>query len=270
MAADERLFLERTALAAAADACALLDGPRRTALEAGRLQARNAVLRAGASWSDVARAEGEARRIGAAKPCTDATLRQEITRLGVAFRRYQLTPRETYAGTTASWQASRSRVDGWHVVQTLERADLVAEFGLRRIGTEIDATDVGELTLRLSFAAPVRGPSAATLHVRDTARAPEPWLQTVVAGPPTPAPRPMSRAHFATRRTVVTGDAAGVREMQFIFPARAVAALQALHPQERFEIELATDPRNPAAQMRLVFEAGDFAAAHAFASLPPL
>lgn len=269
--ASEGVFLERTALAAAADACSLLDPARRTALEAGRLQARNAVLRAGVSLGDLLRAESEAVRIGQSKSCADKVLADEIARLGEAFKRYQLTARELYRGDSAAWAASRSRVDGWHVVQVLEGKGVRAEYGLRRISREIDAEGVGELSLKLRFDTPRNIiPVAAAVRLRDPELSAEPWLASLVGGRAKPPPQAISFTSQAVRRDIVTRGEAGVSELVFVFSPSLVARMAALHPNERFEVSVATDPRDPSRQLRLTFEAGDFAAAHAFASLPPL
>ena len=267
--ADEAMFLERTALAAAAQACGLLSEDERIALEAGRLLARNAVLRSGAPVADVFAAEGEAAAHGVETKCSDPVLKSELARLRDAWNAYRIQAREDYPGDVQGWAASRKRVDDWHVVQKGADTRAIVAFGLRRISRDLDNEGVGELTLSIRFDAAQPAPASAVLRLRDPAAAPDPWLNGIFADTPTPPPSDISAAILAKRRDVVEGDARAATEVRFVFPPRVAEQLVRLDPRERFEIRLnPARPGDPA--QRFVFEVGDFAPARAFASLPPL
>ena len=267
--ADEATFLERTALAAAAHDCGLLTENERIALEAGRLQARNAVLRAGLYVGDVNAAEGEAAAYGEDVKCNDPVLKSELARLRDAYNAFRIQSRIDYPGDQQGWAASRKRVDDWHVVQKGADTHAIVAFGLRRISRDLENDGVGELTLSIQFDAAQPAPATAILRLRDTALSTDPWLRGVFSSTPTPPPSDMATAVLASRRDVVEGDLRSAKTVRFVFPATLAQHLASLDPRERFEIRLTpARPGDPA--QRFVFEVGDFAPAMAFASLPPL
>lgn len=63
------LYIERTAMAAADLRCGFFDAGLRAALEAGRVQTRNAAMRGGASAEDLSRADVRARASAATVVC---------------------------------------------------------------------------------------------------------------------------------------------------------------------------------------------------------
>lgn len=245
-------YVERRALLAADQSCALFTPPIRTALQATAAQARGALLRGG--WTLTRLDELDAAAVGAVRgrPCNDPTTQQAAARARLGFQSWSRSHAMTFPGGARAWYARRTPdpVDHWMLKQPLSAG---AVFGVR------EPNGVGELavTMPLSDSAP----GAAELVMRDVARAPRSQMDVpgrlargLAAGAPAPA---TATAFRASARRIETGPD-GVRRVVFVFPGAALMALCALDPREAAEI------RFDGAAAPILIEIGDIAAARAF------
>jgi hypothetical protein len=256
--AEAGLFAERRALLAADARCSLLTADERAALAAGAGQARGGLLRAGWTSDRADRLAARADAAGAARPCADPVLVKSVSQAKAGYAAWSRIHAMAFAGASAVWHARRTPdpKGGWRLWQ--DAPDAAARFGVReRPGGE-----------ELAFVAPPtpRGWASATLYVRDVARAPLPLVE--VPG------RPKGLAGGAPARGVARVFPARSRVTEpsgltsFLFPETALAAALRIDPREAIEIELDDrDPQTP--PRRVLFEAGDLAAARAFLAARP-
>lgn len=117
-----RLY-ERALMAEADRRCALFTPEVRSALTVGRIQARNAAVRARA---DAAAVEQRARQRAAGLACGSADLRLAASRVRAAHDGWARLYRMDFPGAAASWRADRTRSEAprWRVVQTAPGAQL--------------------------------------------------------------------------------------------------------------------------------------------------
>lgn len=256
------VYFERAFVLAADQKCGLFEPGLTAALDAATLQARGAALRAGGSGPDLSAAATRAKAQAEATACDNADLMRVKTRVRSAFAGWSRAGLMAFPGAEAApWRADRfgGRETGWRLAQDSATGASPVRFGLAGVGPL--AT---EATAVVSFVGQPR-PYAARLVMRDTARAPRPWL----AGDGLP-PQATRRAIFAARSDTAPRSllATGARRGEaWVFPAEASEALAGLDPRESFLIEFLFRDDSVATAR---FEAGDFAAARAFLAMGPL
>lgn len=257
------LYIERTAMAAADLRCGFFDAGLRAALEAGRVQTRNAALRSGATTGDLSKADARARASAATVVCDSEAVSAAAAHVRSAFEGFAKLRQITYPGETADWRADRTasaEVHRWRLAQQTDFASGQMVFGLA-------GRDSRPVLLALASFNDGRSPYGARLVLRDSARATEPYLDPRGGPnlarrlPPAGAQRTYaaearSKAGLDLRPETMRGGWA------FRFPPEAAARLSTLDPREAVAVEfLFTD--GPAVR-RVYVEVGDFAAGHAF------
>jgi hypothetical protein len=258
----ERMFLERTAIAAADAACNLFTEPERLALKSGLYQAEGELLRASYTPAKLASLAGDVRRQAKALGCDHPDVMQVAGTIRTSYRQFAKTNYLEYPAANSTWGASRSEHDKWAVMQTDKASGII--LGLRR-GKKFDE-------LRLAIALPARGraPSAAQLILRDTKKMSDPWLGSLFgsASAATRPPRAVSRPEWA-------GDAeqsensSGDPFYVFYFSAEALARMELLDPREMVHAEFTPSPMaKDKTPVTVAFETGDLRAARAFALIP--
>ncbi len=265
------LYYERALMVDAGARCGLFAPDVAAALAAAQVQARGASLRAGTGEAALARTAQDAKSRAAATPCASAELRLAAGRVRKAFEGYGRLLRMDFPGEIAGWNADRDlpmRTPVWRLSQSAPFGAAGLRFGLAgRWGDPqalIAVSDVGDDD----------PPYAARLVIRDTARAPGPYLNQVRAGSTAKlplgartAPRWASLVFAAEARGPAEASLApsGARSaVAFRFPAAATDAIAQLDPREAITVELlyAGQPRDVARQSFI--EVGDFAAGRAF------
>ena len=236
-ATSPSLFLEREVLRAADARCQLLLPGARAALIAGARQAGAALQRGGRSFQEIDALSAKAEEVAAGLPCDSANLREAATRAQNAYAGWAVQASIDFPGRNRIWQARRFKDgQGWRVKQGAGQA----VFGVRE--TQDRAS--------LACSAPPGAWISATLRLRDSARAPGLRGSATRLAPPA---RSSAIAFLAQGRSQEDGIT------YFRFADEAAEKISALHPDEAIEIEFL--PRQGAAPLRLLFEAGDFAAA---------
>ena len=244
-AGPARIHAERVAMAAADRRCRLLSDRDRRRLEAGVVQARSALMRAGGSEAAADAQAAEARRAVALKPCSDPVLLAEAARLRDSFAALDGVSQMDFAG----WTARRWGADAWRIVHDAPggaRAGMIAAGSGLAVAVETpDATSV----------------RSARLVLRDSARARPNELIALSAAGPAPA---LTRAIWAAERRPAESrpriKAPPRAGHLFVFPAEAADALARLDPREPvwFEID------RPGRVERIRVTVADFAPARAF------
>ena len=266
------VFYERALMSAAGQRCRLFTPPVAAALAAGQAQARGAALRAGVAQQDLANVEARARSKAAAQACGSADLALAAGRVKTAFEGYSRLMKMDYPGEIADWSAARiTSRDGmvWNLSQT-------ARFGADRLTFGLAGkAGARSLVAVVRFADGAR-PYAARLVMRDTERAPRPYLDRRGRTGALPlasrvTPRVMTdtylaEARFAPDPLLVDQNLKGA--IGYRFPAAAAQALAGLDPREAVEVEFLfsgsakTGGRDTV--RRAYVEVGDFAAGRAF------
>ncbi len=264
------LLYERTVMSAADQRCALFTPQIKAALDASRLQARGAALRAGASKDTLAETEGRALRKGRAADCRSPDIATAAGRVRSAFAGYAKLARMDYPGEVAGWSADRSvskMGERWKLSQ-------VSNFGWDRLRFGL-ASQYGppRLTAVAVFADNAT-PYSARLVVRDVTRTSGPYLDsrsrgkggrlTLVART---SPRSASRVFTAEARGAAgpTLLPEGARSgWAFRFSPAAQAALAGLDPREAVIVEFVFAGPNGDRVRQAHVEVGDFAAGRAF------
>jgi hypothetical protein len=263
--AVERAFLERSAISAADDACNLFTAAERYALKAGLYQSRDELLRANFPRDEIDDTAASVRAHAKSLGCDHPSVRQVAATVRDSYRQFAKTNSLEYNGAHGVWRASRVAADQW-ALSEVDKATGVA-FGLRN--GVIDKKKPG---LRLAVAIPVGDtlPSAVQLYIRDPAKLDEPWLGSLFGstGRLTPTPRAMTHTEWAAE-TAEEDDITGDPFQVYYFSAAAIARIEALDPREAVQLELTPDPRAADQKpVRLLFEVGDFRAAHNFVLIP--
>lgn len=237
IAVSPNLFLEREVLRAADARCDLLQPGARAALNAGARQAGAALQRAGRSFQEIDALSAKAEAAAAGMPCDSPALTEAAKRAQAAYKGWATQPSIMFPGRNQTWSARRfADARGWRLSQAAGEA----LFGVRQSQGEAG----------LVSAPPPGSWISATLRVRDSA------LGAGLRGSATrltPPARSGAIAYLAQARTLEDGIT------YFRFADAAAAKISALHPDEAIEIEYVA--RSGAAPLRLLFEAGDFAAA---------
>ena len=252
------LLYERALMEAAGRRCALFTPGVASALEASRVQARGAALRAGDTAQALDAVEGRAFAKAAAVDCRAPGLLTAAGRVRGAFADYAQLSVMRFPGPRSAWRAERAdprlRGDRWRLVQALPGTG-----GWILFGSVSGRPALVDARRNAIAAASVR------LRLRDPSRLAAPFP----AGPP---PASLSQVFFASRRSAAArallpaGAAAG---LLYGFPQGALVALAQLDPRETAQVELiypaAGRERIDAASV----EIGDLAAALAFLAVPP-
>ena len=236
------LYVERTAMTAADARCGLFGEELRAALDAGRLQARNAAVRAGADPEAIARADRQAVAAATRSACDSDSLRSAADHVRAAFDGFSQTRRITYPGERADWRADRTaggEQHRWRLAQD-------AAFDGGRMVFGLAGRDGRPVLLALASFADGRTPYAARLAVRDVDRAGQPYLGLGGEG---------AAGLDLMPETMTSGWA-------FRFPAEAAATLAELDPREAVAVEFLFSDGTPV--RRAYVEVGDFAAGRAF------
>jgi hypothetical protein len=269
-------YYERALMHAADARCHLFAPALGSALAAAEAQARGAALRAGATNAAlrVVQAQAIAKQAGLA--CGAHDLGVAAARVKTAFDGYSKLIRMSFPGDDAGWQADRTlplRTPIWRLSQPASAGPVRVMFGL--------AGDYGHPAQLLAVGdfGPGETPYAAQLMVRDTARAPEPYLQAVSvaawarlplaerAPPRSAALAFTAEARAAADKTLLPrGAASGIA---FRFPAAAAQALAGLDPREAVTLVFLIQDASGATARRAYVEVGDFAAGQAFLAAAP-
>ncbi len=263
------LFYERSVMTAADLRCDLFDPGVSTALDAARVQARGAALRAGASEDALLGIEQRARVKAQAADCRSADVATAAGRVRTAFEGYSRISRLTYPGDTAAWQADRTiSVEG-----PLWRLSQPAKFGWDRLVFGLGGKQGQGVLLASASFADGASPYAVRLVMRDISRTSGPYLDRRQAGPdgriPLAGRMPPSatRAFSAEARSPASARLApaGAKSALLVrFPTQATEALARLDPREAVMIEFVFSGRERDAVRRAYVEVGDFAAGRAF------
>lgn len=263
------LFYERSVMAAADQRCDLFDPGVTTALDAARVQARGAALRAGASEDTLQAVEQRARSRAQAADCQSQDVKIAAGRVRTAFEGYSRISRLTYPGDIAAWSADRTiSATGplWRLSQPVSFNWDKMIFGLA--GKE----GQGVLLASASFADGA-SPYAVRLVMRDPARTTGPYLdrrqangdgRIPLAGRIPPS---ATRSWSAEARSPASPRLApaGARSALLVrFPVAATEALATLDPREAVMVEFLFAGRNADGVRRAYVEVGDFAAGRAF------
>ncbi|MDP3383269.1 MAG: hypothetical protein Q8S47_08085, partial [Phenylobacterium sp.] len=119
------LYIERTAMAAADRRCGFFDAGLRAALEAGRVQTRNAAMRGGATPDQLSKADAHARASAATVICDAADVTEAAAHVRSAFQGFARLRQITYPGETADWRADRTasaEIHRWRLAQQTDFA----------------------------------------------------------------------------------------------------------------------------------------------------
>jgi hypothetical protein len=166
------LFYERSVMTAADNRCDLFDAGVATALDAARVQARGAALRAGASEDVLLGVEQRARARAEAADCRSQDVATAASRVRTAFEGYSRISRLTYPGDTATWQADRTiSVEG-----PLWRLSQPAKFGWDRMVFGLGGKQGQGVLLASASFADGASPYAVRLVMRDKSRTSGPYL----------------------------------------------------------------------------------------------
>lgn len=257
------LYVERTAMTAADARCGLFGASLRAALDAGRLQARNAAVRAGATSEILARADRQAIAAAGQAACDSETVRAAADHVRAAFDGFAQVRRMTYPGERADWRADRTAGGEQHRWRLAQDAD----FDGGRMVFGLAGRDGRPVLLALASFADGRTPYAARLAVRDAQRAGRPYLGMAGGGDlagrlPPPASRRTFAAEARSRAGLDLMPETMTSGWAFRFPAEAAATLAELDPREAVAVEFLFSDGTPV--RRAYVEVGDFAAGRAF------
>ena len=264
------LLYERTVMSAADQRCALFTPPIKAALDASRLQARGAALRAGMPQERLAETEGRAWRKARAVDCRSRDVVTAAGRVRDAFAGYAKLARMDYPGDVAGWSADRSTTkagDRWKLSQSTAFGWDRLRFGL------VGQYGAPQLTAVAVFADNAT-PYSARLVVRDVTRTSGPYLDGRSRGKggkltlaARTSPRSASRVFTAETRDrasplLLPADARS--GWSFRFSPAAQVALAGLDPREAVIVEfLFAGPGGDKVRQAHI-EVGDFAAGRAF------
>lgn len=260
----ERMFLERTAIAAADKACNLFTEGERLALKSGLYQSEGELLRANYDPAKMDRLANEVRVHARALGCDHPSVLEVAGTIRSSYRQFAKTNFLEYPATNSTWGASRSEHDVWAVNQLDKATDIT--LGLRRENEEKPEA----FTLAVAIPWTKLAPSTVQLYMRDTNKMSDAWLPKLF-GPqakPTPAARSVSRPEWAGRVEEFE-DNVGDYYLVYYFGPSAIERIEMLDPREAVQLEITPNPlKKDKTPVRVNFEVGDIRAAHAFAMIP--
>ena len=247
-------LVERLGLLQLDERCRLLTPGARSAVQAGAIQARGALLRAG--WTSARLGELETAVTAAARQraCADPRTQAAVADARTAFDQWARTNVMEFPGWSRAWVARRvTGINGWRLSQTI---DARTSFGIR------ESSGAQALSLVLSET----NATGARLILRDRRRTNAEALDLtsriaygLEAG--APAASAITRTYPSTRR--IERRPGGITQTVFSFPDAAFDAMLALDPRESVVIELL----GARTTQRILVEVGDIAAARAFLTL---
>jgi hypothetical protein len=262
--AVERMFLERTAIAAADKSCNLFTDGERLALQSGLYQSEGELLRANKDPAEIASLAAEVRAHAKALGCDHPSVLEVAGTIRSSYRQFVKSAFLEYAAKNSTWEASRSKHDAWSVKQTDKKSDAI--FGLRRPSAEKPE----EFSLAVAIPWDDNPPASVKLNMRDAKKMRDPWLGKLFGAniEMQPAARSVSRPEWATRMEEWEDNVGDWFNIYYL-PKTAVERLEQMDPREAVEFEL-TPSRKAKDQtpVKIVFEVGDFRAARAFAMIP--
>ena len=261
-------YYERAVMTAADQRCHLFTGNLASALGAAQAQARGAAMRSGATNAQLDAVQGRAASAAGSVACNSPDITTAASRVRQAFDGYSKLQTMIYRGDVSSWSANRSVSQNY----TTWRLSQAEPFGWNSLmfGIGGRGSDMGLLAVA-SFADGAT-PYSARLVLRDTARAPEPFLNIIKASSdgriPLPARMPPAsatrnffpQARGDADRTLLPAGASSA--IAFRFPVAASDALARLDPRESVAVQFLFSSGQP---VRTAYvEVGDFAAGRAF------
>ena len=260
-AASQYLY-ERALMGAADGRCHLFTPAIGRALSAARAQARNAVLRGGASSADVEATERRAMAKAASVDCHAPGLKLAADRLRVAFADYAKLQTLSFPGVRAGWKAERP-YPGYHGAPRWGLAQGVLGQG----GWMVFGITGGQVTLLDGRPDSAPAPIARIVF-RNPAILSEPYVDLRRNDPADQvAPAAVSQTFIARGRTSAARSLlpAGARTgLAYQFPPDVMAALAQLDPREMAALQLVyPGPKGDRVVTGWV-EVGDLAAARAF------
>lgn len=261
--ADAEAALAGRAELLALDArCGLVDAEVRAALDAGRLTARGALARAGASDAQLDRFERDV-AAGADAPCDSDQAQLAAIRAREAHAAWSAMPVTAFPMYDRAWVATRRRVDApvWLVAQDAD-------------GVRLGVIQDGDRTSLALLAPASMAPRSVRLLFRDADAAPRP-ITPRLAGLIVPgatdararraAPDALARVAWASGRAAASdATEGGDAGTAFLFPDEILKAIAALDPREALAAEI--DTGGEAAATRVYFDVGDLKAALSFAA----
>lgn len=264
------LFYERSVMTAADARCDLFEPGVSAALDAARVQARGAALRAGADDETLRGVEQRAKAKARGADCASPDIATAAGRVRSAFDGYARLSRMTYAGDMTQWQADRTispEFPLWRLSQTVNFNWDRMVFGLG------GKRGQGVLLASVSFADQA-SPYAIRLVMRDPTRTSGAYLDRRLAGADGRIPlagrlppRAATRVFSAEARSPASPRLApaGAKSALLVrFPAAATDAIAALDPREAVMVEFVFAVRSGDSVRRAYVEVGDFAAGRAF------
>jgi len=263
-------YYERAVMSAANQRCGLFAPNLASALGAAQAQARGAALRSGLSSATLAQVGQRAQDQAAHTPCNSPDLAVAAGRVRNAFDGYAKLYQMTFAGDAASWKADRAvsvNIRRWRLYQPSKFGWDTMVFGLA------GRTEPPAMFAVANFNDGAI-PYAARLVVRDTARAPDPFLNFLhasaggrLAMADRMPPRYATRSILAEARGVPNAELypAGTNSaVAFRFPAWAMETLAGLDPREVVAVDFLFASGSGESVRTAYVEVGDFAAGRAF------
>lgn len=263
-------FYDRTVMTVANQRCKLFTPKLSVALDAARLQARGAALRAGVDQDIIKQTAQQAMQRSNSVACTSADLKLATDRVKAAFDAYSRLTNMDFPGDIAGWSASRGQpahTTRWQLQQTARFGWDSMTFG---IATRGGATG---LVAAASFADGAI-PYGARIMMRDLSKAPRPYLngrlsdsQGKIPLRARAAPLSVSRAILADERREAEPYLLPLKAksgLAFRWPAAAAAAMADLDPREAIRVDFLFAGRSGDSVRTAYIEVGDFAAGRAF------
>jgi hypothetical protein len=261
-------YYERSVMAVADQRCHLFTGDLASALGAAQAQARGAAMRSGVTNAQLDAVQTRAGAAAGSVACNSPDIITAANRVRQAFDGYSKLQTMTYRGDVSFWSANRATSQTY----TTWRLSQAEPFGWNALifGIGGRGADMGLLAVA-SFADGAR-PYSARLVLRDSTRAPEPFLNVIRAStdghiplaarmPPTSATRDFfPQARGDADKTLMPAGASSA--IAFRFPSAASDAIARLDPRESVAVEFLFTSGDP---VRTAYvEVGDFAAGRAF------
>jgi len=267
-AAASDAYYERAVMAFADQRCHLFSPDLAAALNAAQAQARGAAMRAGMGAAQLDGVQTRAANAAGSVACNSRDIAIAAGRVRQAFDSYSRLQTMTYRGDVSSWWANRAASRNY----TTWRLSQAQRFGWNSMIFGIGGRGADTGLLAVANFADGAKPYSARLVLRDSARAPEPFLNMIRASsdghlplsarmPPASATRDFfPQARGDADRLLLPGDAPSA--VAFRFPDAAADALARLDPRESVAVEFLFSSGQ--AVRTAYVEVGDFAAGRAF------
>jgi len=264
------LFYERTVMSVADHRCNLFAPTVTVALDAARLQARGAALRAGIDQDVLKDTARQATLRSNSVACQSSDLMLAASRVKSAFAAYSRLTRMDFPGDTAGWAASRGQAvhtANWQLYQT-------ARFGWDSMTFGIASRSGSSGLVAAASFADGAIPYSARIMMRDLTKAPRPYLNARVANESGKIPLHARAAPLSVSRAILAQDrreadpyllpAKAKTGTAFRWPPAAAAAMAELDPREAVRVDFLFAGRDGDSVRTAYIEVGDFAAGRAF------